>query len=71
MRYLTLTIAGAALLASSSQAEKAPKENANPELAAVGMDQIEGCLTGPMAQFGRYIGDWNMTDWTLSQDGQN
>ena len=29
----------------------------------------EGCMKGPMAQFGRYIGDWRITDEQLSQDG--
>ncbi len=28
-----------------------------------------GCMKGPMAQFGRYIGDWRIDDETLSQDG--
>jgi len=27
------------------------------------------CMDGPMAQFGRYIGDWKITDETLAQDG--
>ena len=71
MRNLTLSIASSTLLATSAVAEKVSTNNGNPELAAVGMDQTEGCMTGPMAQFGRYIGDWDMTDWTLSQDGQN
>lgn len=26
------------------------------------------CMDGPMAQFGRYIGNWNIADSTLSQD---
>ena len=29
----------------------------------------EACMVGPMAQFGRYIGDWKIQDSTLAQDG--
>jgi len=28
------------------------------------------CMEGPMAQFGQYIGDWDIEDSQLSQDGQ-
>lgn len=28
------------------------------------------CLDGEMAQFGRYVGDWRITDEQLSQDGK-
>lgn len=27
------------------------------------------CMEGPMAQFGRYIGDWKIIDETLARDG--
>jgi hypothetical protein len=27
------------------------------------------CMEGPVSQFGRYIGDWKITDETLAQDG--
>jgi len=27
------------------------------------------CLEGPMAQFGRYVGDWKIEDQALAQDG--
>ena len=27
------------------------------------------CLEGPMEQFGRYLGDWKITDEALAQDG--
>lgn len=33
------------------------------------MDDTGGCLTGPTEQFGRYIGDWNIEDEGLQQDG--
>lgn len=29
----------------------------------------EACMEGPLAQFGRYIGDWNIEDSSLAQDG--
>lgn len=28
-----------------------------------------GCMEGPMAQFGRYIGDWKIEDMQRAQDG--
>lgn len=33
------------------------------------MDRKDGCMEGPTAQFGRYIGDWNIEDQGLQQDG--
>ena len=27
------------------------------------------CMNGPMAQFGRYVGDWKIEDESLAQDG--
>jgi len=40
-------------------------------LASVAMEKDEGCLTGPIEQFGRYIGNWDIKTWTLSQaDGK-
>lgn len=29
----------------------------------------EACMKGPLAQFGRYIGDWKIEDAQLAQDG--
>jgi hypothetical protein len=29
----------------------------------------DACMEGPMAQFGRYIGDWDIEDSQLGQDG--
>lgn len=28
-----------------------------------------GCMEGPMAQFGRYVGDWKIEDQSLARDG--
>ncbi len=38
------------------------------EPSALPFDKQDGCTEGPMAQFGRYIGDWRIEDSTLSQD---
>jgi hypothetical protein len=32
-------------------------------------DAADGCMEGPLEQFGRYIGDWNIEDESLAQDG--
>ncbi len=37
--------------------------------SALPFGNIDGCMQGPMAQFGRYIGDWSIEEKTLSQDG--
>ena len=33
----------------------------------IGNDQA--CMDSPLTEFGQYIGDWNITDSRLSQDG--
>lgn len=63
-----------ALVAGSLSLSAALAANTNTDgsadtLADVGMDKTEGCLTGPMEQFGRYLGDWDIADEQLSQDG--
>ena len=35
----------------------------------VGVSPKTACMDGPTAQFGRYVGDWKITDSTLRQDG--
>lgn len=37
-------------------------------LSSVLMDKNEGCMTAPSKQFGKYIGDWDIQDWSLSRD---
>jgi len=32
-------------------------------------DAPDGCMEGPLEQFGRYIGDWKIEDESLAQDG--
>ena len=39
---------------------------AEPPLATTDAD---ACMDGPMAQFGRYVGDWKIEDEALAQDG--
>lgn len=36
-------------------------------LGDVLMADNEGCMTGPVAQFGRYVGDWDIADQSLSR----
>lgn len=46
-------------------------------VAAVAADNAESvpiaekevCMEGPLAQFGRYVGDWIIQDWRLDQNG--
>ncbi|MEM7501599.1 MAG: hypothetical protein AAF417_06125 [Pseudomonadota bacterium] len=37
--------------------------------ASVPIDDGSACLSGPLEQFGRYIGDWRIEDSQLSDDG--
>mgnify|MGYP001555948285 CR=1 FL=1 len=53
IRVVVLSLCGVAL--SASAADYTEEENA--------------CLEGPMEQFGRYVGDWNITDEALARDG--
>lgn len=66
MKNLLPVASSLAIIASPVLAEDQEKN----ALADVGMDKTEGCMAGPMAQFGRYIGDWNIADEQLSQDGK-
>ncbi len=52
-------IVGIALLVCAASAAKA-EGNVSDDNA---------CMEGPMAQFGRYVGDWNIEDESLAQDG--
>jgi len=65
-----IIITSGLLLGLSSVALASEGEPSESALAAVGMDKTEGCMTGPMAQFGRYIGDWTIEDMQLSADGK-
>lgn len=44
--------------------------SAAEDLSSVLMDKDAGCKTGPVVQFGRYLGDWNIADEALSPDGK-
>ena len=37
---------------------------------AIPFDNEDACMQGPLAQFGRYIGNWHIEDSRLGQDGQ-
>lgn len=37
---------------------------------AIPFDDAEACMEGPLAQFGRYIGNWDIEDSQLGQDGK-
>lgn len=68
MKILVAALTAIILIPATLQAQDA--NVAEPPLAAVGMDKSEGCMAGPMIQFGRYIGDWNIADEQLSLDGK-
>lgn len=57
MDRILLSIAGAALLIGSSVNANLPTSN------------NDGCLEGPLAQFGQYLGSWKITDSQLKSDG--
>jgi hypothetical protein len=42
---------------------------ARGEDSALPVHNRDACMAGPLAQFGRYIGNWTITDQQLSQDG--
>ena len=60
---LSLTL----LIAGCGQGVKNAGNEADP-LAPVMMAETSGCLEGPAQQFGRYLGDWNMTSQSLSRE---
>jgi len=61
----------ALILSSGATAENGTSAARNAGgLASVLMDNSDGCKTGPVAQFGRYIGDWDISDETLDKDGK-
>ena len=59
MKKTIMGLAAAVLLAGFAQAGE------QPELFA----DKSACMEGPMAQFGRYIGDWKIEDESMAQDG--
>jgi len=64
VKSLGLAAALALAVAGSAQVQ------ASDGLDSVLMDTSKGCLTGPIEQFGRYIGDWDIADQVLGQDGK-
>jgi len=53
---------------TSGSAFGAVSADDSDELSSVLMDNTAGCMTGPIEQFGRYIGDWDIADEALSRD---
>lgn len=40
------------------------------DTSAIPFGNEDACMTGPLEQFGRYIGNWKIEDSQLGQDGQ-
>jgi hypothetical protein len=59
MRVTTSAVTAALLSASLAQAGDVPAIHSGKS----------ACMEGPVAQFGRYIGDWKIEDQTLAKDG--
>ena len=59
MRMLYLAVAALIFLAENSGASE-------PLLSSV---DAAACMDGPIAQFGRYVGDWKIEDEQLARDG--
>ena len=59
MRTTIIIITAAFLAASFAQAGEPPVLFADKN----------ACMEGPVAQFGRYVGDWKIDDESLAQDG--
>jgi hypothetical protein len=72
MRNILVLLAGIGLVSCTAEKpETASKIDASvdqPGLESVLMAKNDGCHTGPMEQFGRYIGDWDIQDWQLSRE---
>ena len=62
MKYRILAIAAVIAIFAFDVASLA----AEPQLATV---DGSACMDGPMAQFGRYVGDWKIEDESLARDG--
>ncbi len=58
----SIAIASLMAVSLSATADEGP-------LDSVLMKKTSGCMTGPMEQFGRYVGDWDIADQGLQKDG--
>lgn len=67
MRSLLLGITTLALITACAETAQSEAKQETHPLEAVTMDKTAGCLEGDKAQFGRYLGDWDMTSVQLSQ----
>ena len=59
MKTITTLLLSALLTAGFAHATEVPAIHSGKS----------ACMTGPIAQFGRYIGDWKITDETFARDG--
>lgn len=59
MKIVAITLYAILLFASAARADDAPVLHTDKS----------ACMEGSVAQFGRYIGDWKITDQSLAQDG--
>ena len=64
----TLFVSSATGLVGCAKTQDAASEP-EADLEALLFGKTDGCLEGPQAQFGQYLGDWDMQDWQLSSDG--
>lgn len=68
--YKLLLKLAAPLCVVACQPSAAPEvHQASMGLDGVPVSEDAGCLEDPMSQFGQYLGDWDIQDWQLSQDG--
>ena len=74
------SIAGTALFVSvpllaaspiEKESQTVPKSNDASQFASLKMAKSAGCLKGENNQFGRYLGDWLIENWTLQPDGKS
>ena len=65
-KILNIVVVASAALGLAVTGAASAKDS--DELSSVLMESSAGCLTGPMEQFGRYIGDWDIADEALSRE---
>ncbi|NNF66124.1 MAG: hypothetical protein HKM98_01295 [Gammaproteobacteria bacterium] len=76
MRAVLMAAVAVLTVACSSampKTEPAAKPATDPETGTVPtytyLKSDSGCMDGPLAQFGQYLGQWKIEDSTLAQDG--
>lgn len=71
MRFILVPVLAALVAACSSMpATESTSDSKAATAAASGyFGSDAGCLEGPLAQFGQYLGQWEIRDSSLAQDG--